>query len=64
MTYAFNQAGFETSILNSDDDFEPYGFVAPQLASAGFEHQPGRTGFGTHHRVIEAAVLRGLEKLA
>lgn len=58
MTNAIIRTGFEESILYSDDDYEPYGYVSPQLAtgleSVGNWNHP-------YERQIEAAVLRRLD---
>jgi hypothetical protein len=52
----FDQAGFADSILDSYDDFEPYGFVTPQLRPAVIV--PTRPVHErTRERVIEAELL-------
>lgn len=59
MRNAFDREGFEESILYSDDDYEPYGYVSTQLAL----HTEAATSsrFGPYEREIEAAVLRQLD---
>lgn len=59
MIKRFNRPGFEESILHSDDDFEPYGFVSLDLQASGTE-SPGHIGSSPFVREIEAAVLRRL----
>jgi hypothetical protein len=55
-----NPFGYDESVLQSDDDFEPYGFDSPRLAESAWnrEEDPLEPGY---HRVIEGAVLAGLE---
>lgn len=56
MQNTFRHAGYEDAILNSGDDFEPYGFVSPRLQPVnGTSHE-----FDPARREIEAAVLRVL----
>ena len=35
MTHFFDRSAFEVSILDSAEDYEPYGFLSPQLAGHG-----------------------------
>jgi hypothetical protein len=56
MSDLFDQTGFEDSILNSNDDYEPYGYVAPQLMPAGAGMVTERRN-PIHHRIIEAELL-------
>ncbi len=63
MRHSNDPTGFFDAILSSDDDFEPYGFAAPRLAT----HDPG-LGRAQHwsndwDRVIELGVLRQLGRL-
>ena len=54
----FDQAGFEDSVLNSQDDFEPYGYAAPQLLPVAAAVQQGNSWRRlAHERVIEAEIL-------
>jgi hypothetical protein len=59
MRHPYDCAGFDEAILSSDDDFEPYGFAQPQLATydpwARWDQRPAHLD-----RVIEAGVLRQL----
>jgi hypothetical protein len=59
MTHSFDRSAFEVSILNSAEDYEPYGFFSPQLAGHGAAGST--TGidarFGGHARVIEGYLL-------
>ena len=60
MSNPFEHPGYEESILYSNDDYEPYGYVAPQLLSvsdAGLH----TARLGNHERVIEAALLQKFE---
>jgi hypothetical protein len=52
----FDQAGFQESVLNSYDDFEPYGYGAPHLMPALSSHTTPR-GQSVRDRVIEAEIL-------
>jgi hypothetical protein len=61
MSDAMNRPGFEESILYSDDDYEPYGYVSPQVVAAAEAQQPVYSRYGPYEREIEAAVLRRLE---
>jgi hypothetical protein len=56
MKAAFDQAGFEDSILNSYEDYEPYGFVSPQLIPVGATTHPASRDYG-RDRVIESDLL-------
>jgi hypothetical protein len=59
MSNAFDRAGFEASVLYSDEDYEPYGYVSPQLAPVA-----GAAGHGSicpYEREIEEAVLHKLD---
>ena len=53
---SFHQAGFEDSVLNSKDDYEPYGYAEPGLipVSTG-KHTASRQS--VYDRVIEAEIL-------
>jgi hypothetical protein len=57
MTEAFDRMGFEESVLYSDDDYEPYGYVTVQPAAEAAT-QPC---LGPFEREVEAAVLRQLD---
>ena len=59
MTRIFQRAGFEEAILDSADDYEPYGFVEPRLVpvSAGNHATRQAAAEARDRRVIEAAVL-------
>ena len=59
MTRIFNYPGFEEAILNSADDYEPYGFVEPRLAAVSADDHALRqaTVQALDQRVIEAALL-------
>ena len=52
----FDEAGFADSVLNSHEDFEPYGFVAPQVGPATAAYPAARKD-GLRERVIEAELL-------
>lgn len=53
---SFDQAGFEDSVLNSQDDFEPYGYAVPQLMPiSAARHTSFRQA--VYDRVIEAEIL-------
>ena len=56
MTRIFNRPGFEEAILNSADDYEPYGFVEPRLAEVAIDARDDATR-ARDQRVIEAALL-------
>ena len=59
MTRIFNHEGFEEAILNSADDYEPYGFVEPRLATVATDPYAARQAAtqARDHRVIEAELL-------
>ena len=52
----YDQAGFEDSILYSDDDYEPYGYDARQLMPIGAAIGVGKSPV-VRDRVIEAELL-------
>lgn len=53
--------GFEDAVLRSNEDYEPYGYAQPQLASHAFAGaQLRERGLYERDRVIEAAVLARL----
>lgn len=55
-----NPLGYDESILNSDEDFEPYGFASPRLAEPawGKASAPGTADF---RGPIGAAALEALD---
>jgi hypothetical protein len=55
-----NPFGYDESVLESDEDFEPYGFNSPRLAEVAWspERALRRRDFS---RVVEAAALNGIE---
>jgi len=55
MSHPFDTAAFEDSILNSSDDYEPYGFLASHTTTVHGPHVDRR--FGIYARAIEASVL-------
>ena len=60
MHQSLNPFGYDESVLQSDDDFEPYGFGSQRLTQVGWS--PG--GAPRKHdfpEVIEAAVLAGMK---
>lgn len=59
MTRIFHRAGFQESILNSAEDYEPYGFVEPGLVPVSADESAARqaTSLEREKRVIEAALL-------
>lgn len=59
MRHIADQPGFEDAILNSDDDYEPYGYVTPLPVSMETSHH-SRIRNAAHDRVIEAQLLRHL----
>jgi len=59
MSNAFNHSGFEESILYSDEDYEPYGYVSPQTVLDS--HTSGHSSPCPYEREIKAAVLRQLD---
>ena len=60
MRHPYDCAGFDEAILRSDDDFEPYGFVQPQLAACDTLSRRDSQRPAHFNRVIEAAALRQL----
>jgi hypothetical protein len=60
MHQSLNPFGYDESVLQSDDDFDPYGFGSQRLAQVGWSPggAPGKRYFC---EVIEAAVLAGME---
>ena len=58
MKYHAYTAGYEESILHSQDDFEPYGFSEPRLQSA--VPATGEQSVDPFEPIIGGAVLRGL----
>lgn len=58
MSNTFNRSGFEESILYSDEDYEPYGFVSPQAVQG--RDKSAHSSSRPYEREIEAAVLRRL----
>jgi hypothetical protein len=60
MYQSLNPFGYEESVLQSDDDFEPYGFGDQHLAQAArsLDGAPRGRDF---REVIEASVLAGME---
>lgn len=59
MSNSFNRSGFEESVLYSNDDYEPYGYASPQVAST--YEGAGYAITCPYEREIEAAVLRRLD---
>ena len=59
MSNTFNRSGFEESILYSDEDYEPYGYVSPQTVQGS--ETSGYSSPCPYEREIEAAVLRRLD---
>jgi hypothetical protein len=59
MHQSLNPFGYDESVLQSDDDFEPYGFGGQQLAPVtwALDSAPRRRDF---REVIEASVLAGM----
>lgn len=59
MNRIFHRAGFEEAILDSADDYEPYGFVEPRLVPVSVGDDAARQAAAKtrDQRVIEAAVL-------
>ena len=55
-----NPFGYDESVLQSDDDFEPYGFDSPRLAEVACNPEAAPRG-RNFCPVIEAAVLMGIE---
>ncbi len=60
MYHPLNPFGYDESVLQSDDDFEPYGFGGQRLAQADWSTHgaPRKRDF---REVIEASVLTGME---
>lgn len=54
MSDHYDAAGYEESVLSSGDDYEPYGYLPPELRQAEFTSQPRNAAF---ERVIEARLL-------
>jgi hypothetical protein len=59
MSNGLHHTGFEESILYSDDDYEPYGYVSPQLEPVS--GSAANSSSCPYEREIEAAVLRRLD---
>jgi hypothetical protein len=59
MTYQFDRAAFEDSVLNSGDDYEPYGFIIPYHAARGVAISPASSEgrLGAHVPVIDGSFL-------
>jgi hypothetical protein len=66
MHHPHDRAGFEDSVLHSNQDFEPYGYGQARLATleeAAQRLQPWQPAGYARDRVIEAAVLADLTRL-
>lgn len=60
MYQARNPFGYNESVLESDDDFEPYGFDSPRLAEVPWNPEGTLRG-RDFCRMIEAAVMIDIE---
>jgi hypothetical protein len=63
MSHPFDTAAFEDSILNSNDDYEPYGFLASHAVAAAHGRPHVDRRFGIHARAIEASVLDNFDSV-
>jgi hypothetical protein len=59
MPTSFHRAGFEEAILDSADDYEPYGFVEPGLIPVAADESAARQAARAERdrRVIEASLV-------
>ncbi|MGA7978857.1 MAG: hypothetical protein WCA32_01360 [Chromatiaceae bacterium] len=65
MSHPFDHAAFEDCILSSSDDYEPYGFQTPHLATVASVQRPSEVDarFGIHARAIEADLLDNFDSV-
>ena len=54
MSEHFDNVGYEDCALSSGDDYEPYGYLPPELRQVEFAPQPRQA---VADRVIEAELL-------
>ena len=54
MSDHYDAAGYEVCVLDSSEDYEPYGYLSPELRQAELVTQPRNSAF---ERVIEAQLL-------
>ena len=61
MSNTFHRSGFEESILYSDEDYEPYGYVSSQTRQVS--NTSDYTRSRRYEREVEASVLCRLDNL-